>query len=60
MRSFLPFIFLVMTVVAVFLNLLGLMKLIPLYITLPMLFISIYLTIFTFTHRNVYRGRIHG
>ncbi|WP_010529943.1 hypothetical protein [Lentibacillus jeotgali] len=60
MKELLPFIFLMITVIAVFLNLLGLMQLIPLYITLPMLFISIYLTIFTFTHRNVYRGRMRG
>ncbi|GGJ95197.1 hypothetical protein GCM10007063_17150 [Lentibacillus kapialis] len=61
MKELLPFIFFVITVVAAFLNLLGLMQLIPLYITLPLLFISIYLTIFTFTHRNVYRGgRIRG
>ncbi|HLR61733.1 MAG TPA: hypothetical protein VK097_04750 [Lentibacillus sp.] len=60
MKELLPFIFLMLTIVAAFMNLLGLMQLIPLYITLPMLFISIYLTIYTFTHRNVYRGRTRG
>jgi len=60
MKEILPFVFLIIMVIAAFLNILGLMQLIPLYITLPMLFISIYLTIFTFTHRNVYRGRMRG
>ncbi|MFD1360156.1 hypothetical protein [Lentibacillus salinarum] len=60
MRELLPFIFLIITLIAAFLNLLGLMRLIPLYITLPLLFISIYLTIFSFTHRRVYRGGMRG
>ncbi|WP_164669458.1 hypothetical protein [Virgibacillus doumboii] len=60
MQEILPFIFLMVTIIAVFLNILGLMQLIPIFITLPMLFISIYLTIYTFTHRNVYRGRMRG
>lgn len=38
-------------------NLFGLMRLIPLYITIPLLFLSIYLTVFTITYRNAYRGR---
>ncbi len=42
----------------VFLNVLGLMKLIPLYFTIPLLFVSIYFTLFSFAHRHVYRGRI--
>ncbi|PAV29183.1 hypothetical protein CIL05_12355 [Virgibacillus profundi] len=54
----LPFLFLFLTVFAFFLNVLGLMSLIPLYFTLPLLFISIYLTIYSFTHRRVYRGRM--
>ncbi|TMN23129.1 hypothetical protein FH966_09665 [Lentibacillus cibarius] len=60
MRDILPLFFLVLTVVAAFLNLFGLMRLIPLYITLPALFVSIYLTIYSFTHRNVYRGNTRG
>ncbi|MBP2258265.1 hypothetical protein J2Z81_002236 [Virgibacillus campisalis] len=56
MRDILPFIFLVISILAFFLNLLALMKLIPLFITLPLLFLSIYLTIFSFTHKRVYRG----
>ncbi|GAB4073963.1 hypothetical protein GCM10028778_14660 [Barrientosiimonas marina] len=54
MKNLLPFLFFLLTVVAIFFNLLGLMQLIPLYITLPFLFISIYLTIFSFTHRNIH------
>jgi len=38
-------------------NLFGLMRLIPLYMTIPLLFVSIYATLHTFTYRNVYRGR---
>nr|WP_227001950.1 hypothetical protein [Virgibacillus necropolis] len=50
-----PYLFLILTIFAFFLNILGFMQLIPLYITLPLLFISIYLTIFSFTHRKVFR-----
>ncbi len=56
MQELLPFIFLIVTIIAFFLNLFALMKLIPLFITLPLLFLSIYLTVFTFTHKRVYRG----
>jgi hypothetical protein len=56
MQELLPFIFLTVTIIAFFLNLFALMKLIPLFITLPLLFLSIYLTVFTFTHKRVYRG----
>lgn len=56
MRELLPFLFLTLSIIAFFLNILGLMRLIPLYITLPLLFLSIYFTIFTFTHKRVYRG----
>ncbi|MDY0406171.1 hypothetical protein P5G51_012915 [Virgibacillus sp. 179-BFC.A HS] len=58
MRELLPVIFLVLAIVAFFLNFFALIGLIPLYITLPLLFISIYLTIFSFTHKNVYRGKM--
>lgn len=54
--NILPFIFLFLTFVAFIFNLLGLMQIIPLYITLPLLFISIYLTVYTYTQRKVYRG----
>ncbi|TXL64077.1 hypothetical protein FHP05_10340 [Cerasibacillus terrae] len=58
MKDLLPFLFLFLTIVAFFLNVLGLMKLIPLYFTIPLLFVSIYFTLFSFAHRHVYRGRI--
>ncbi|GGA74089.1 hypothetical protein [Ornithinibacillus halotolerans] len=57
MRELLPYLFVILTFFAIILNLLGLMQLIPLYITLPILFFCIYFTLFSFTHRNKYRGR---
>ncbi|MFD2759819.1 hypothetical protein [Lentibacillus juripiscarius] len=60
MREMLPIIFLLLTLVTAVLNLFGLMRLIPLFITLPALFISIYLTIYSFTNRNVFRGNMRG
>ncbi len=51
---------LLLTLVTAVLNLFGLMRLIPLFITLPALFISIYLTIYSFTNRNVFRGNMRG
>lgn len=55
MKGILPFLFLILTIITFILNFFALMNLIPLYITLPLLFISIYLTIYTFTHQKVYR-----
>ncbi|MCM3399209.1 hypothetical protein [Oceanobacillus profundus] len=52
---FYPILFITLTVFAFFLNLLGLMKLIPLFITLPLFFLSIYVTLHSLTQRNVYR-----
>ncbi|WP_100011486.1 hypothetical protein [Lentibacillus sediminis] len=60
MKDMLPVLFFTLTLVALFLNLLGLMNLIPLYVTLPLLFISIFLTLHSFTHRNAYRGMKGG
>ncbi|HLR09669.1 MAG TPA: hypothetical protein VK136_10535 [Bacillota bacterium] len=59
MRELSPYLFFVLTVIAFFLNFLGLMKLIPLFITLPLLFISLYMTIFSFFHRRTFRGRMY-
>ncbi|MCJ0931974.1 hypothetical protein MST22_12500 [Virgibacillus halodenitrificans] len=59
MQNILPFLFILLTLFAFFINILGLMSIIPLYITLPLLFISIYLTVYSFTNRTtrrVYRG----
>ncbi|WP_243291408.1 hypothetical protein [Bacillus sp. FJAT-47783] len=43
-------------IVAFFLNILGLMKLIPLYITSPLLFIIIFVTLYLLNHRKTFRG----
>ncbi|MEN2767631.1 hypothetical protein [Ornithinibacillus xuwenensis] len=58
MRELLPYLFIILTFFAVLLNIFGLMQLIPIYLTLPILFLCIYLTVFSFTHRNSYRGRM--
>ncbi|WP_047982375.1 hypothetical protein [Ornithinibacillus contaminans] len=59
MRELLPYLFIILTFFAFLLNLFGLLQLIPLYFTLPILFFSIYFTIFSFAHRNTYRGKMH-
>lgn len=56
MRELLPIIFFALTIIMFFLTILGLLKLIPLIIILPLLFLSIYLTIYSFTHRKFFRG----
>ncbi|MBU5468515.1 hypothetical protein KQI49_16965 [Virgibacillus sp. MSJ-26] len=56
MRELMPFLFLLLSIVAFVLNIFGLMRLIPLYFTLPLLFLSVYFTIYTFTHKRMYRG----
>ncbi|MFD2629688.1 hypothetical protein [Oceanobacillus kapialis] len=55
MNGLFPFLFLTLTFFAFFLNILGLMAVIPIYLTLPILFICIYLTVYSFTHKKVYR-----
>ncbi|WP_077617319.1 hypothetical protein [Bacillus sinesaloumensis] len=45
-----------MVIITFGLNLLGLMKLIPLYITTPLLFLSLLVTIVIYNHRNRFRG----
>ncbi|GGM24792.1 putative membrane protein YizD [Paraliobacillus quinghaiensis] len=56
MRSFFPFMFLAIACGAFILNIFAIMDMIPLIITVPLLFISIYLTLFSFTHRHTFRG----
>ncbi|TQS75805.1 hypothetical protein DX933_05920 [Ornithinibacillus gellani] len=56
MRELLPVIFTILVFIAFFLNILGLMRLIPLYITLPLLFLSIYLSIYSMTHKRTFKG----
>jgi len=58
MKRILPLLFFLLMIVAFFFNILGLMSLMPLYVTLPLLFISIYLTLYSFMNRNVYRKRM--
>jgi len=53
-----PISFLIISIFAFFLNMLGLMSLIPLYFTVPLLFVSIYLTIYSFT-QGKNRGQLH-
>nr|WP_255584946.1 hypothetical protein [Virgibacillus sp. NKC19-3] len=57
MQRLLPLFFLLLSVFALILNILGLMKIIPLYITLPLLFLSLFMTIYSFAHRRMYHGQ---
>ncbi|MFB1050093.1 hypothetical protein [Paraliobacillus sp. JSM ZJ581] len=57
MRHYSPWIFLFLTCIAFIINLFGLMELVSKVITLPLLFVCIYLTLFAFVHRHTYRGR---
>lgn len=54
-NKFVPLLFLFLTIIASFLNILALMRLIPLFITLPLLFTAIFFTIFSLTYRKTYR-----
>ncbi|WP_344909415.1 hypothetical protein [Amphibacillus indicireducens] len=57
MNQLIRFIFvLILFLVAVILNLFGLMRIAPILLTLPLLFISIYLLLNFFLHRNTFRG----
>lgn len=56
MRELLPFFLLLLTIVIFILNLFAFMQLIPMLITLPLLFISIYVTLYSFTQKRSYRG----
>jgi len=55
MRELLPYLLILLTAIIFVLNAFAFMKLIPVYLTLPLLFISIYLTLLTFSRRFVYR-----
>ncbi|MBZ5751914.1 MULTISPECIES: hypothetical protein [Metabacillus] len=43
-------------IVLFFLNLLGFMNLIPIYITSPILFIVIFITLYLINHRKTFKG----
>lgn len=55
MRELLPYLLILVTAVLFILNAFAFMKLIPVYLTSPLLFLSIYLTLLTFSRRYVYR-----
>ena len=50
-----PYIFLIITIIMIFLNFLAFMQVLSLLITLPLLFISIYMTLYSFMRKRVYR-----
>lgn len=56
MSNYLPFIFGFIAFVLFLLNILALMRLIPLVITLPLFFLSLYLMIYSASFRHMYRG----
>jgi|GEM_PF-1457023 len=58
MRSsvYLPIFFAICTIALIIVNLFALMNLISYFVTLPLLFLSIYLTLYTFAYRKAYRG----
>ncbi|WP_157967412.1 MULTISPECIES: hypothetical protein [Paraliobacillus] len=56
MRRYYPFMFLLIACCAFILNIFALMDIIPMLLTLPLLFISIYFTLFSFTHKRTFRG----
>lgn len=56
MQHVLPYFFLLLVIIMFILNTLALMNLLPLYLTLPLLFISIYLMFYSFTYKKAYRG----
>ncbi|UOQ46935.1 hypothetical protein MUN88_12625 [Gracilibacillus caseinilyticus] len=47
---------LLIPVFAFFLNIFGLMRLIPPYITVPLLFFTIYFTVYFFHHKKQFKG----
>ena len=56
MNQLYPILLFILVVIALFVNMIGLMRLIPLFITLPLLFISIYFMLYSILHRKkVYR-----
>ncbi|MCG5105058.1 hypothetical protein [Oceanobacillus alkalisoli] len=56
MNQLYPILLFILVVIALFVNMIGLMRLIPLFITLPLLFISIYFMLYSILNRKkVYR-----
>lgn len=56
LRELTPFLCLISTIVIFILNVFAFMQILPMLVTLPLLFISIYVTLYTFTQKRAYRG----
>ncbi|ELK45196.1 hypothetical protein QRD89_05815 [Halobacillus sp. ACCC02827] len=56
MKLWMAVLFLLIILMLLLLHLLALMKMFPLYVTSPLLFAAIYLTISLFTHKKTFRG----
>lgn len=52
MNKILALILFCLVIIAIFINLIGLMRLIPLFITLPLLFVSIYIMLYSLLNRK--------
>ncbi|MFC5613442.1 hypothetical protein [Metabacillus niabensis] len=46
----------VITVILFFLNILALMEIVPIFITSPLLFISLFITLYLINHRKTFKG----
>ncbi|GIO24415.1 hypothetical protein [Oceanobacillus sp. J11TS1] len=51
-RNFFPLLFVLLAILAFFFNLLGFMKLVPVFITLPLLLASIYCMLSSIAYQN--------
>ncbi len=52
MNKIIALILFCLVIIAIFINLIGLMRLIPLFITLPLLFVSIYIMLYSLLNRK--------
>lgn len=60
MRSVaIPLFFFLCTIILIYLNLLAFMRLFPIWLTLPLLFISLYITLFSIMNRHIPRRFRH-
>ncbi|WP_175637769.1 hypothetical protein [Metabacillus schmidteae] len=46
----------IITIILFFINLLALMEVFPIYITSPLLFIAIFITLYLINHRKTFKG----
>ncbi|MED1438537.1 hypothetical protein P4U23_08125 [Aeribacillus composti] len=56
MKTFWLIISLLLVIFAFFYNLLGLMNLVPIFVSAPLLFISLFISFLLFNHRKTFRG----